>query len=40
MLMMLMYWAEVYIHTIKKSTESLVGAAKEVCLAVNAENTE
>jgi len=28
------------VHAVKKSTESLVGATYEICVAVNAENTK
>ena len=33
-------WAEAYIHTIKKSTEALVVANKEIGLEVNADKTK
>jgi len=40
MLMMLIYWAEAYIHTIKKNTEALVFTSKETDLEVNADKTK
>jgi hypothetical protein len=40
MLMMLIYWAEAYIHTIKKNTEAFVLAIRETGLAVNADKTK
>ena len=38
--MMLIYWAEAYIHTINKNTETLVVASKEIGLEVNADKTK
>jgi hypothetical protein len=40
MLMMLIYWAEAYIHTIKKNTEAVVLANRETGLEVNADKTK
>jgi hypothetical protein len=38
--MMLIYWAEACVHTIKKNTEALVIASKETGLEVNADETK
>jgi hypothetical protein len=40
MLLMLTYWAEVYICTIKKNAEVLVVVSKEIGLEVTADKTE
>ena len=40
MLMMLIYWAELYILQKKKNTEPLVVASREIGLEVNADKTK
>ena len=40
MLKMLMYWVEVCIHTMKKNTEALTVASKEIGLEENADETK
>ena len=40
MLVMLIYWAEAYIHTIRENTDVLVVASKEIGLEVNADKTK
>jgi len=40
MLMMFMYWMEACVHTIKKNTEALAVAIKEIGLEENADKTK
>jgi len=40
MSMMLLYWEEAYVHTLKENAESLVAATREIGVEVSADKTK
>ena len=38
--MMLIYWEEVYVHTLKENAEALLAATREIGLEVSVDNTK